>query len=75
MNGIEHPDITHARATGYPANYREPPPEPDYVFLCTSCGDHINEGDYYTVCEATADIYCLECTKEILMQRAYKFNF
>jgi DNA-directed RNA polymerase subunit RPC12/RpoP len=75
MNDIEHPDITRARATGYPRGYRESPPEPEYVYLCSSCGGHINEGDYYIDHEATGDIYCLECTKEILMQRAYKFFF
>jgi hypothetical protein len=75
MDGIEHPDITHARATGYPAGYREPPPEPRYVFLCSRCDCPVYEDDYYYQYENANERLCMDCIKEVLLDKAHKFNF
>lgn len=52
MFGIEHPDITAIRATGYPLNYQ--PVE----YYCDNCGQEIEDEVYE---DFHHHLLCLDC--------------
>ena len=51
---LEHPPISHALRTGYPAQ-RKP-------LLCDTCKDVIQTGEYYGECDGR--IICSDCIED-----------